>query len=154
VGGDTAVRVSLFAFVAGITPDLDASLPPPSLFHQAVIANLLGCVWFRLIPSIHLNVLAIVYPVVLGKFNHQVATARQSFAAAHSLVALQFKGFRVLLNVNNDNPRYNLRAFHLNRRSVLHERLLGRRMTKVAVNTANRETVLFITAPTMQRLFQ
>src|ERR1035441_4789647 len=28
------------------------------------------------------------------------------------------------------------------------------RMTKVAVNTANRETVLFITAPTMQRLFQ
>src|ERR1035438_3806123 len=28
------------------------------------------------------------------------------------------------------------------------------RMTKVAVNTTNRETVLFITAPTMQRLFQ
>src|ERR1019366_7946076 len=100
--------------------------PLPSLLNQAVRANHLSCFWFVLFPSIHLNVLAIVHPEVFRKFNHEVVTAWQSFAVGHSLVALQFKRFPVLLNVNNDNPRYNLRAFHLDRRFFLRERWLGR----------------------------
>jgi hypothetical protein len=84
-----------------------------------------------LIPSIDLNVLAIVHPAVLGKFNHQVATARQSFAVERSLVALQFKRFPVLLNVNNDSPGVFSCA----------NAWLVVRIRKIAVNKANRETV-------------